>query len=599
MPQPRFDPRAPRATRLRGVELWNFKSIRHAVVDVAPLTLVAGSNSAGKSTLLQAVLALTQVTRRRIDGHRFPLNDDLVRLGLFEGVRHQRAEADEVVGIATRFTSTDRDLRAATPFRGRSFGATSGPTRTREVSEVDVRWVVEWDEAVKDQIGAAQIAAIELEVKSTDLHVFTRLERTAQGSGIPKAVDRPDDDVAFTGTLRAGDTETPVLDALISSGQIGAVWGIPPSPASRIRDWFLALNDSGADGGQLSMLSEDDGLFEEGAPDLDREKAVQQAAWAVEHEVPAEPDFIAWYGALDEVAQEQVEQAVLEQFVADQDRRQGSTRSEARVLQTRGATQLYGAQAACSRFLSTRVRYIGPLRHAPHLPFPSAPDPDLDDVGISGEHVASVLQANQSIERPFPVPEGGVERLTVLAALTRWLAHFGLADHIAVREDMPLVLGIDVVPSGLERAVPLGAVGVGVSQVLPVIVQCLVAGPGALIVLEQPELHLHPGAQQRLGDFLLACSKWGQNLLVESHSEYLVLRLRRRVAEGSVDKDQLALLFAIRDEQGSTTYQPVELTDTGAVVEWPEGFFDQGPDEAHQLLIAAAKKQRSREEEQL
>ena len=597
MPQPRFDPRAPRATRLRGVELWNFKSIRRDVVDVAPLTLVAGSNSAGKSSLLQAVLALTQVTRRRIDGHRFPLNGDLVHLGLFDGVRHQRAESDEIVGIGIRFTSTDRDVRAATPFRGRSLGSPgAGSPRPREVSEVDVRWVVEWDEAVKDQIGAAQIAAIELQVKATDLHVSTRLERTAEGSGIPKPVDHPDD-VAFTGTLRAGDTETAVLDALISSAQIGAVWGIPPTPATRVRDWFLALADSGQDEAEPFTLSGDQALFGNGTTGLDREKAIQQAAWAVEHEVPAEPDFVAWYGALDEVAQEHVEHDVLAQFVAEQDRRKGATRSEARVLQTRGATQLYGAQAACSRFLSTRVRYIGPLRHAPHLPFPAAPDPDLDDVGISGEHVASVLQANQSVEQPLPVPGGGLQRLTVVAAVTRWLAHFGLADHIAVREDMPLVLGIDVIPSGLERAVPLGAVGVGVSQVLPVIVQCLVAGPGALIVLEQPELHLHPGAQQRLGDFLLACSEWGQCLLVESHSEYLVLRLRRRVAEGRVDKDQLALLFAIRDEQGSTTYQPVELTDAGAVVEWPEGFFDQGPDEAHQLLIAAAKKQRSREEE--
>lgn len=92
----------------------------------------------------------------------------------------------------------------------------------------------------------------------------------------------------------------------------------------------------------------------------------------------------------------------------------------------------------------------------------------------------------------------------------------------------------------------LSAVGVGVSQVLPVIVQCLVAGPGALVVFEQPELHLHPAALQHLVDFLLACTAWGQNLLVESHSEYLVLRLCRRIAEDRTDRlrDDLVLLFA-------------------------------------------------------
>lgn len=139
-------------------------------------------------------------------------------------------------------------------------------------------------------------------------------------------------------------------------------------------------------------------------------------------------------------------------------------------------------------------------------------------------------------------------------------------------------------------------VGVGVSQVLPIIVQCLVAGPGALVVLEQPELHLHPAAQQRLADFLLACTAWGQNIIVESHSEYLVLRLRRRIAEDLSDalRSQVSILFAERDSTGATRYRDVELTPTGGVVEWPAGFFDQGPDEAHQLLIAAAERQRSR-----
>ncbi len=52
------------------------------------------------------------------------------------------------------------------------------------------------------------------------------------------------------------------------------------------------------------------------------------------------------------------------------------------------------------------------------------------------------------------------------------------------------------------------------------------------------------------------------------------------------------ILFAERDQAGATTYRPVELTPTGGVVDWPDGFFDQGPDEAHQLLIAAADRQR-------
>jgi hypothetical protein len=143
---------------------------------------------------------------------------------------------------------------------------------------------------------------------------------------------------------------------------------------------------------------------------------------------------------------------------------------------------------------------------------------------------------------------------------------------------VPLVLGIDVVPPGLERPVTLSAVGVGVSQVLPVIVQCLVAGPGALVVLEQPELHLHPAAQQRLADFFLACTDWGQNLLVESHSEYLVLRLRRRVAEDRTDrlKDDLVLLFASRGHEGETVYEPIDSPTPARWSNGPTGSWTKG-----------------------
>jgi hypothetical protein len=222
-------------------------------------------------------------------------------------------------------------------------------------------------------------------------------------------------------------------------------------------------------------------------------------------------------------------------------------------------------------------------------------------VGVAGQYVAAVLQANRSLRRRFPLPPGpssarGEVTISLEEAVNAWLTFLDLAKSLTVREDTPLVLGIDLVPPGLEHTVSLGSVGVGVSQVLPIIVQCLVAGPGALVILEQPELHLHPAAQQRLADFLLACSTWGQNIVVESHSEYLILRLRRRIAEDYSDvlRSQVAILFAERDANGATSYTDVALTPTGGVVEWPEGFFDQGPDEAHQLLIAAADRQRSR-----
>lgn len=595
MPPIRFDPRAPRSTRLTGLELRNFKSVRSAGVEVGPLTVIAGANSTGKSSLLQAILALTQVTKRHIDGRRFPLNDDLTRLGTFETLRHQGAAQDARVVVGARFTSDERDIRKSIgPGLGR--GATAFErTAARHQMPAEVRWTVELDSPVEDQIGSAQISALEVGLVSENLTASARLERTITPSEVRVHRDQLAEGVAFTGLIRTEASETVVFDALITSGQFGALFGKPPDPPFRVREWFLAVADA----------MRDDLDIDGDGPTLPRDRAIQEAAWSVPREEPASPEFVAWYSSLGSAEQEKVEQEVLQAFRRDQAHRSRASRTGIERLDTRGSTWLSGAQRACSRFLATRVRYVGPLRHAPHLPFGAAPDPDLGDVGVAGEHVASVLQANRATVRPYPVPHDGlsglepqIEDLTLIEALRLWLVHFGLADGIEVREDMPLVLGVDVVPPGLTKPVALSAVGVGVSQILPVLVQCLVSGPGALVILEQPELHLHPAAQHRLGDFLIACTKWGQNLLVESHSEHLVLRLRRRIAEDRSDQlvKQVVILFAERDGEGATTYQPIELTDTGAMVQWPEGFFDQGPDEAHRLLIAAAKKQRQQEE---
>jgi hypothetical protein len=599
----RFDPRAPRATRLAGLELRNFKSVRSADVELGPLTVIAGANSTGKSSLLQAVLALTQVTRRHIDGRRFPLNDDLTRLGTFESLRHQGANQDARVLIGARFNSDERDVRMSVGPGFRAGAPLHQRLSARGLSPADVRWAVELDSPVTGQIGSAQISALEVALTSESLAASARLERTSTPTEVRSDSDQLAEGVAFTGMIRTEASETAVLDAMITSAQIDALFGRPPDPPIRVREWFQKLADTMWD--NLDYDGEE--------PSIPHDRAIQEAAWSVPREEPASPEFILWYATLGPSDQEAVEEEVLEAFRHDQSHRSRASRREIQRLETRGATRLGGAQRACARFLADRVRYVGPLRHAPHLPFGAAPDPDLGDVGIAGEHVASVLQANRAAVRPYPVPadpsdqlpldelSGSMAKLadvTLIEALRRWLVHFDLAEEILIKEDMPLVLGVDVVPPGLARPVTLSAVGVGVSQILPVLVQCLVAGPGALVILEQPELHLHPAAQHRLGDFLIACTMWGQNLLVESHSEHLVLRLRRRIAEDRSDQlvKQVVILFAERDGEGATTYQPIELTDTGAMVQWPEGFFDQGPDEAHQLLIAAAKKQRQQEE---
>ena len=102
--------------------------------------------------------------------------------------------------------------------------------------------------------------------------------------------------------------------------------------------------------------------------------------------------------------------------------------------------------------------------------------------------------------------------------------------------------------------VSIADVGFGVSQVLPVLVALLVAEPGQLVYLEQPELHLHPHAQYALAKILAETAKRGVKLVVETHSALLLLNLQTLVAKGDLDPNLVKLhWFSRSDEDGTTS----------------------------------------------
>jgi predicted ATPase len=133
-------------------------------------------------------------------------------------------------------------------------------------------------------------------------------------------------------------------------------------------------------------------------------------------------------------------------------------------------------------------------------------------------------------------------------------------------------------------------VGTGVSQVLPVLVLCLLSNPGDLILLEQPELHLNPSIQQRLADFFLAMSKTGRQLIVETHSEYLVTRLRLAGLKNDVNRDLHKILFVEKNEFEGTIFREVKSNNFGEIEDWPQGFFDQATNDMRELIIEISKR---------
>ncbi|MDE0326357.1 MAG: AAA family ATPase [Candidatus Poribacteria bacterium] len=122
--------------------------------------------------------------------------------------------------------------------------------------------------------------------------------------------------------------------------------------------------------------------------------------------------------------------------------------------------------------------------------------------------------------------------------------------------------------------VNIADVGFGVSQVLPVLVALIVAEPGQLVYLEQPELHLHPRAQVALARILADAAKRGVRVVVETHSSLLLLAIQTLVAEGDLPPELVKLHWFTRREDGVTKVSSADLDEAGAYGEWPEDFDD-------------------------
>jgi predicted ATPase len=133
----------------------------------------------------------------------------------------------------------------------------------------------------------------------------------------------------------------------------------------------------------------------------------------------------------------------------------------------------------------------------------------------------------------------------------------------------------------------LSDVGFGNSQILPILVEGYL-GSALTMVIEQPEIHLHPAAQLKLGDFFHDLVKAGKQVIVETHSEHLLLRLQTLVAKGELPAEDVQVLYVEREESRSNV-RVLEITRMGSFQNWPKGFFGEKHAELSELVEAAAK----------
>ncbi len=255
---------------------------------------------------------------------------------------------------------------------------------------------------------------------------------------------------------------------------------------------------------------------------------------------------------------------------------------------------------AIKNYFNNHVFHVGPLRAAPQTSYKiSRAETRRNHVGDNGRNTINRLIRRSTTEVVCPSLHGEHETVPLKEAVSRWMGEgedgYGLRQFSDYESDsfLDVIETFQVHQKGLKTPRHLSELGIGVSQVLPVVVQCLLAQPGEMVLLQQPELHLHPALQQRLGDFLLACARSGRQIILETHSEYLISRLALRVAEdqtGQIGDDLFNVLLTEKGDNG-TEYKQADIDRYGSI-KWPTDFFDEGASEAYNILRAGLEKQK-------
>ena len=652
---------------LRKWRIASFKSVKSQnEINLAPLTVVVGANSSGKSTLIQSILLMAQ-NAMNVDEFNTPkargqieLNGSLVQLGTMKETTCDLGNSKKLEDISIGGLWHAGARIVAT--RNRSRSLRSNPLRT------EGGFQLEWDVSLKSldgkiesgiaQVKNANVSAIaENSIIQQEIVTFQKANaqlnlmkgKFEKFSFDHRSTLKPDDDnlVPFDGTessrnLRNG-SRVRKSDAISFRSGLPIAGLVKTNIVDYVINNQLRVYKEEAFAGKVSPLQRDERrarrreyLMEEYSYDDSLEFSSQEELLdaLVEHIASAsrqilQRDKIADDEQLLSVGYVEQEPFIpLDSFVVEGASGAAIPRItmdyievvfaavRTKFKERYGKSEWIQEEIYCTpegrRSLNPRhgfsltsrlvefwnshlaqsVAYLGPLRVGPRAIYGigSSNENKNIPIGESGEFLAKKL-FNERALKSYPILENGElrkSRLTLERAVSFWYKFLtGLEESNEINVDSPSRQGY---PLNVGQRT-LANIGFGASQILPVIGLCLDARPGTLILLEQPELHLNPGMQQKLADFLLYMSRTGRQIIVETHSEYLITRLRRNAASTPDDHKYFTVIYVERDPEAGTSYRTVSVDDQGDLSEWPKGFFDHVAEDLRVLMRRAAERQ--------
>ncbi len=567
--------------RLTAIELENFKGVGERVrVELAPITLLFGANSAGKSTILQALQYVREVLdRRNTNPDRTLYGGEFVDLGGFRNLVHQR-DLSRRIGIKLELELNRASLPDLVPEpwedwqAGQTFdegGIWDFHTLVQETRDrceaVSIKLEIAWS-AIKQ---TAVIVGYEAGINGDWL---ARISASEDGRDVSIRLNK--DNPIFLRYQTQDELEAfDALDDWVDQRDLGDVPAADAAPNAALAEG----NDAYSVLGGILAAVRDTGMERPG-------QGLRQWLTGFDGALPHLGELLS----IPVSAAGSANVYIAREFTAF-------------------LSSLVIGPGVLIRNQLRKLRYLGPIRNVPARNFEAALTPDearwADGTAawetlLSGneslvEEVSRWMADEDKLATGYEVLRRGFKEVDV--GTLNWLVRAADPDA-GVRTDPDLLRQLEMTPEK-QRLDLIDAktgmhvqprdVGIGISQVLPVVVAALDPS-AALVAIEQPELHIHPAVQVGLGDLLIKGAKeHGIGFLIETHSEHLILRLLRRIretAEGElppgligIKPEDVAVVY-VQSADAGVELVPLPIDETGEfTTRWPKGFFDERAEE--------------------
>ncbi len=556
--------------RLTRLEIENFKGIgARQSIAFKPITLLFGPNSAGKSTILQALHYVREILERRNPDPDQTIAGGLIDLGGFKSLVHNH-ELDRAITIKlvldlSEAQGSDRlPLNAGTALRDTDF------------ENLAVRYIVGENSDLKDY-AVVQVVGVEVEVRWSDLLAGPYVSAlTVEMDGAPiAAIKSPPQ------TGRAIITEFnfdhPLFLKVVD----------PDDAPLESSDESVKVSPFEDEVWELSRA-----MANESSPVAAREFAV-----AVATDVGALPD-------LDKLLSSDLRDPDVKKLEVEQ----GTPR--VRAL-SRLLDELLLGPTRIARDWLNAMTYIGPLREIPARSFRPRQSPDesrwaqglaawdLLYSDINGDLIDAVnewLGGEGKLDTGYRLEKVSFREIGIPSRMSTIFERGLTEDDLGELQELysNLETRTEVALRDFEKGIIVAPsdVGVGISQMIPVVVACLAKRVSGLLAIEQPELHIHPAVQVGIGDLLIHAVELGdagpateKSMLIETHSEHIMLRLLRRIRETtegelppgapSMTAEALSVIYVEGGDQG-VQFRQLRIDQAGEFRDqWPNGFFEE------------------------